>query len=457
MATDLIVDYNATVSSVAAQVDTTTQAYDGTEQVSYTMNKEFNVSKSLLTISTDNDSSTNSIIIRDSKISTASQYYAFGTTMFFKASVNDERQCGGMGFFVDGNGATGYFVSITSTSTAAAQGGNEFKFYKVKNGNKYLLDDSQSVSDAARLTGIYSGTSYKIDIFVNVGSTKTDLIAYVNGFKITASDSSKIVGSNTIAVLPKSSKIGLYANLGTAAFDYVYTMQIDSTQFNSANTYNIYKQSFSKTAIDVAYGDLFVSGTQEVDSSTSTKFVQEFGPVAREIRNIKTRYDSTPAFPKYITTGINQAVSVIGSKLSSFTADIYLLNNSGTYVPIDDGALTSFAIIGNTITTSSPLTYMDDTLDPYSPQEPVAFNSQWIQKYIDAKNLSDWIKNQWKNQQRTIELVTFANPLISVSDIITVDYPFNGLSSSNKFVVTNVTQVWKDGLETTITARSIYS
>lgn len=448
-----------TPAEVAAQAATTTGTYDGTEQISYTINKEFNVSKSLLTINTDGDATTNSIIVKDCQISTSGNYFAFGTTMFFKATINDSKQSGGLGFFLDRskNGATGYYISISTTSTAAAQGGNSFNFYKIINGKKYPLSDSQSVSDTSRLLGVYNGASYKIDVFVNVTSSKTYIHAYVNGFKITATDSTATVGGVAVAPLSKTSSIALYSALGTTAFDYVYAMPITKEQYDSSELYNIYKDNFAKTAIDLAYGDLFVSGLQETDSETNTKYVDEFGPVAREIRNIKTRYDSAPAIPKYVTTGLNQSVSVLGAKLGVFAAEAYVLNNSGTYVPISDGASTSFAIIGPTISKSSPITYMDTEVDKYSPQEPVTFDSQWIQREDDAKNLSIWIKEQWKNKQRTVDLTVFGNPLVSVSDIITIDYPYNDLSSTQKFVVTNVTQSWKDGLTTTITARSIYS
>jgi hypothetical protein len=451
--------YQATQASVASPANTSTGTYDGAEKVSYTVGKEFNVSKSLLTINTDSNDTTNSIIVKGSGIDTSGEYFAFGTTMFFKATLNDTKQSGGCGFFLNAssNGATGYYVSVATTSTAAAQGGNSFNFYKIINGKKYLLQDSQSVSDAAKLRGIYNGSSYKIDIFVDYGSTKTTLIAYVNGFKITATDATKTIGGVSVDRLSKTAFIALYANLGTAAFDYAYAMPITKSQYDSASLYNIYKDNFIKAGIDMAYGDLFVTGLQQTDSTTTTKYIDEFGPVAREIRNIKTRYDSSPAIPKYVTTGLNQAVSLLGQKLGVFTGEAYVLNNTGTYVPLSDGAMTSFAIIGPTISKSSPIEYMDTEIDKYSPQEPVTFDSQWIQRESDAKNLSDWIKKQWKNKQRVIDINVFGNPLVSVADIIVVDYPYNDLTNTQKFVVTNVTQAWRDGLTTTITARSIYS
>ena len=451
-----------TSTNSAGVADTSSKEYDGVELVSYTLNKEFTVEQSLLTINTDQSDSTVSVIRKNTGISTAGSYYAFGTTMFFKPTLEDLKQNAGMGFFLTdaSGGSTGYYVQIRTTSTAAAQGGNEFKFLKLVNGNITPLEDSQGVKDAAKLTSVYSGSAYKIDIYVKVSSGRVDLIGYVNGFKITASDSgTKFTSGNstsTIAKLATTNIVGLYARRGNVSFDYVYAIPVTKDQYDNAELFNVYKRQFANTAVANSYGDLFVTGIGKVEQ-TENGYIEEFGPVAREIRSIKVRYDATPAYPKYATTGVNQGVSVIASNLSTFTGEMYVLNNSGTYIPLDDSAGTSFAIIGNSIVQSSPLTYTQETSDPYSPAEPVSFDSQWIQKIDDAKNLYDWITNQWKNKQSVIKIKTFANPLVSIGDVVSVNYPFNGLDGTQKFVITNVTQSWGEGLNTDLTARSIYS
>ncbi len=441
--------------------DTSSATYDGVEEIaSYNIDKEFTVERSLLTVNTDQSDKTVSIVSKATSISTASQYYAFGTTMFFKPTLEDLKQNAGLGFFISGSGTTGYYVQIKTTSTAAAQGGNEFKFLKVYKGNITPLEDSQGVKDAQKLTAVYSGSAYKIDVYVKVSANRIDFVGYVNGFKITASDTgTKYTAAgvtSTIAKLPTTSNVGIYARQGSASFDYVYAIPITKDQYENAELFNVYQRQFANTAVTNSYGDLFVTGIGKVEQ-TEKGYIEEFGPVAREIRTVKVRYDATPAYPKYATTGVNKAVTVIASNLSTFTGEMYVLNNSGTYVPLDDSAGTSFAIIGNSVVQSSPLTYTEETSDPYSPVEPVSFDSQWIQKIDDAKNLYDWITNQWKNKQSVVKIKTFANPLISVGDVISVNYPFNGLDGTQKFVVTNVTQSWGDGLNTELVARSIYS
>jgi len=49
----------------------------------------------------------------------------------------------------------------------------------------------------------------------------------------------------------------------------------------------------------------------------------------------------------------------------------------------------------------------------------------------------------------------FGNPLISVGDIITVDYSYQGFTSTQKIIVVKVSQRYQGGLETEIVGRTL--
>jgi hypothetical protein len=134
---------------------------------------------------------------------------------------------------------------------------------------------------------------------------------------------------------------------------------------------------------------------------------------------------------------------------------VYLINNAGTWVPLDDSSLHSFSVIGNYVVTSGQHEYTDTTVNEYSNPEPVIFQSTWIQKEDDAKAISKWIKDLWSKQQVVVNLQVFGNPLISVGDIITINYPANNFDGTQKFVVMNVNSSFNQGLETSITARTL--
>lgn len=419
------------------------------------------VSKSLLTISKNNeDPQTISMAIKNTNINVSGSkpaHYAFGTTMFFKATTAESKQSGGIGFFVNQTGNTGYFLNIRTTETASTRGDTEVKLIKVNKGNNINIPDSQVLNTASQIKGIYGPQSYKIDINVKVTDSKISFIIFVNGFKITASDTQKNPSSIVNDILPRTSNVALYASLGTTNFDYVYAMPITLDKYNNSELVNIYDDDFASATSSIAYGDLFITGLANTNVGSDKPFIQEFGPVAREIRNIQFRYSTTPAFPKYPTTAANKFVKILGTNLSSFNAEMYLLNNAGTYIPLNSDTKTTVSILGNSIDQSSPLEYMDEEINQYVTQEPITFNSKWIQKYDDAKNLSTWIKGQLKNQQLKVLINVFGNPLISVGDVISISHSLSELSGTEKFLVTNVNQSWDGGLETTIQARSIYS
>ena len=52
-------------------------------------------------------------------------------------------------------------------------------------------------------------------------------------------------------------------------------------------------------------------------------------------------------------------------------------------------------------------------------------------------------------------MTIFGNPLISVGDIITVNYPYQGFTTSQKIIIVKVSQRFERGLETQIVGRTL--
>jgi hypothetical protein len=233
-------------------------------------------------------------------------------------------------------------------------------------------------------------------------------------------------------------------------------MPIKKEVYDMQGMDTIYNKHISATA-EIAYGDVFATGIPTVDSNSSTKYIEEFGPIAREIRYVKKRYERTPSYPKFTFQNLNKGVNVLASKLSSFDAELYLLNASGVSTAVSSNSGTQISVVGNNLVKSDQIVYTDEDNDKFGIQEPITFESYWIQKISDAKNLSDFIKSQWSKNPRVVSITTFGNPMISVSDLIAIKYEYHGLTGTEKFIVTDVNQSWNEGLETTIKARSIYS
>jgi hypothetical protein len=442
------------------RTDTPQDTYDG-EEVPAVMilpgeKNKVSISKSLFTIHSENtDANSYCAAVKDTGLATTSDYYAFGTTLYFSPSAYTSMQSGAFGFFTSNTAQTGYFIKIKTTANAKSNG-DEFSIGKVYKNSQKVITDKQSVTNAKNNVGeITAAIPYKIDVRVKVTGTKVYISAYINGFKITATDT-YVSAANPL--ISKSPYISLMVNMGSINFDYVYAISITEAQYASAELENIYSSQFSKASFSLAYGSMLTSGLKAIDSHTASKYVEEFGSVARELRVFSSKYqDLEPKFPKYMYNNLNTSVSVLGSDLTSFSATAYLLNSAGvtTNVASSDGS--KLSVFGNSLMKSEDLLYFDDETNKYEVTEQMTMDSTWIQNPGDAKKLSDWIKTQWSKRQRIVDMTVLANPTISVGDIITIDYAYQELTITDKFVITNVRQSWADGLETTITARSIYS
>ena len=440
-------------------VDPAATATPSTTTPKSVITKGVTVSKSLLIIdSLDDKPNSVTMAVRATGISTDSNYYSFGTTLFFKPESENatKESSGGISFFVNNDGKTGYVINIKTTGLAASDTSDEFQIlktsYNQEKGTTIIsrIADSQKVLKTSRVTNILQGTSYKLDVNVKVEPTKTTITAFIGGYSITAVD-------KTQGRLVASNKIGLFCSLGTIGFDYVYARSISEEDYKSNLVQEIYKTQFAQMSTNFIYGDLWLSGISKVQKNEPNIWIEEFGPVAREIKYIDKDYSRPPAAAKYISLNINKYVDLVGFNLSPFNVKAYVINNSGTFVPLEESSVSKVSVVGNSILNSGGLIYMDESLNKYDTQEPITFDSKWIQRESEAKELSDWIKTQWKNQQVSLNLEVVANPKIQIGDIISVDYAYHELEGTEKFIVNSISQTWSGGIKTTIQARSIYS
>jgi hypothetical protein len=413
------------------------------------------VEKSLFRVTNNSlDPTAYSIATKNTGISTSYSHYSFGTGMFFQSSVTNVDASGGIGFFTDSIGKSGYYVLMQTTSNTSNNSDKTVRLLKVVNGRVIELNDSQKKNPANPLTGILGATSYKVDIKVKVSSGVRVIDVYINNFKISAIDTDSNTSTDPInKVLSVTSNVSMVATTGSAYYDYLYAVPLEESEYNSGILQNVYNGQFNDTVLNFLYGEKILSNFNK--TSLKNGYLEEFGTVARELRKVNIKYESRPGYPLYPSLGINKFVNVLGSRLTSFGAEIYLINNAGTYVPLDDSSINSFSVIGNYLVTSGEHEYKDSTINEYTDPDPVVFESQWIQKESDAKSISNWIKNLWSKQQSVVTMQVFGNPLVSVGDVITINYPSNNLDGTKKFVVMNVTNSFNQGLETSITARTL--
>jgi hypothetical protein len=377
-------------------------------------------------------------------------YNTFGTTIFFDDQSKNPNQRGGFGFYFDESKQNGYFLQIRTTVDAVrATAPKEVSFFKVVDRKLYPLSDSQGI-DLDRIAGIYRGQTYKIDIKVKSAQTYVEIVAYINGFKITAIDTAS--SKNTIISPSKTIAAFSYAQTNTY-LDYVYARGIVVDEWTKQDSvYGVYNGSFSKNILDTSFGSNILD-TEDLEPSDSA--LEEFGTMAREIRKVKVRYNSRPGNPVYVSTGLSKLAKVIGEKLTSFGAEIYVLNNSSAFIPLEDGDENSFFVLGTTISKTGEYEQSSTKLSEFTVEEPIVFASNWIQSLPEAAALETWIKDNWSSKQITVSMKVFGNPFISVGDVIKIYHSYQSLDGSREFVVLTVDHQYDQGLETSIICRTL--
>ena len=190
--------------------------------------------------------------------------------------------------------------------------------------------------------------------------------------------------------------------------------------------------------------------------------------MARELRRIKARF-ANPGFPQYTQLINNDTVTVVGSAFDTFTLDTFVMNNTGAFTSLSDGKTKDFIVVGDFIDNSNQFEYMKPGLTDEEKQDQVGFESTWIQKEDEAKELAEWMTDQWSMQQKVITMQTFVNPILQVGDVIEVSYPSNHIYSSedltlpvgykrSRFVILSLDSTYDNASPptTTVVCRSIY-
>lgn len=388
------------------------------------------------------------------KLDTSKQYYAFGTTFFMKATGDTELNSGGIMIFSNEYGLDGYYISVQSTDSADLYDQNPFRILKIQNGVLKQITDSQDNKGGKKFGAIEDGQSYRVDVFIKATATSVDITAYIDGFVVFASDktSANLDASNKPNyVIAPTSRVSLVAAEGTLYFDYVYAKNITEEDYLNKSKYTVDISKLSSAIMQSAFGEKVLVNPVVEDSKIS---LEEFGAVAREIKSYKFNYD-TPGYASHASTGGNNRVTILNQQLYSHSAEIYVMNNSGLTVPLADGDGNSFIVAGKKFYRTGEIEYIDDSAGKFSTPRPVIFESTWIQNKDDVAALGEWIKQTWSKKQSLITMSVTGNPLLSVGDIVTIKYPYHGLDGTAKFVVTGIELSFSQGIQTSITCRTL--
>jgi hypothetical protein len=282
--------------------------------------------------------------------------FIIGTNMYFPLLINpkdsgatgEQRTISGIAFSLSADNKSGYFLSIASSqNTSGDKSYRDINFYKIVNGIPVKLTDEQKEGDSSIITGISGGKMYRVDIRANY-STPSGGSGKVLTLRISINNQSfLVVDQSPLATITE--KVGLISLQGVSAFDYIYTAPLTIQEFTSNESFDPYKGFLGGgSSIVKTFGDFIFN---QKSQQTNSVWLKEFGPVARELRRIQSRYQY-PGFPLYPSLVNNPDVTIAGASLDSFSMDVYVLNNTGAFTALANEEEKQFAVIGNKIVPS---------------------------------------------------------------------------------------------------------
>lgn len=409
---------------------------------------------------------------------TVADNFVIGTNMYFpllkkstdSRATGEQRTISGLAFSLNSDNTSGYFLSIaTSQNSNADKSYRDINFYKIVDGKPVKLTDQQKEDDGSIITNINGGKMYRVDIRANYSTPTVQAGQPTPGkvltLRVSINNKSFVIVDQTPITLTQ--KVGLMSLQGVSAFDYIYTAPITIEEFTADKSFDPYKGFLGgESSITKTFGDFIFN--QKAQQANST-WLREFGPVARELRRIQSRY-TTPGFPLYPALVNNSDVTIAGASIDSFSMDVYVLNNTGAFTALANDQEKQFVVIGNSIVPADSFEYIDPTLTDSQKQEIIGFDSTWIQRETEAKDLASWMTLQWSRQQKVVSLETFLNPIVQIGDVVEISYPNNDIYSSedsnipsgqsaSKFIVLSIDSTYdKDSPPTTsLACRSIHT
>jgi hypothetical protein len=324
---------------------------------------------------------------------------------------------------------------------------------------------------------VKDGSSLKFYLYINGVLIKivddTDPLPIYNNIAPFVRGASRVMFENIYALNNNYSQNTTFST-GTFAEGAFGDMEINASS------------SFQKYAVSGLIQSTYLSGIGPSEPPKYNIYFEEFGTIMREAAYFNVRYDK--AYPALYATLAPTFNKIKGYTVSNFIAGAYksdflVFNATDTALNLDSTSGNYLRILGVTFTQQSQheltvdefFNKRSDLSNPTFAQDALvrspekisqdyqdikfsrmtygkkqfSITAPFIQTQDDADNLMQWLSEKIMKPRRSIGVKIFANPMIQLGDIVTVDYKNNeGVSEAaiegTRFVVYSI-EYQKDG------------
>ena len=345
------------------------------------------------------------------------------------------------------------------------------------NGNaSILVDDGQFVgmskSMSTKTSTVYDLLVETEDLGGQEGAYRRKFYLYLNGTLIAS-----VQDDDAIPVTDDNKNFALFTRgKGLCLFEHAFMIgdnskNVVSPEFKNPifNNEKIDNSNYRKYLINPAILKTYLKELGSNQQPAYSLYFEEFGTIMRECAYFNIRYDKAyPALYSRISPTLNDSQGYVISNFRSnpYGAEFMIFNATDFALNLDESTGNYLRIQGVTFTQQSAhdLTvdeYFQKTSDLNNYENFTSLNNKYysiqnsrntygkkdftisgsyIQNIDTANSLMKWMVDKIMQPKKSVGLSIFANPMIQLGDIVTIDYNIDGVlqNSDARFVVYHI-------------------
>jgi hypothetical protein len=354
---------------------------------------------------------------------------------------------------------------------------------KLYEGLTNIIVDDGKFAGQYRMASEENPTVYDLSVeYQNVGTRRRFFLYLNNNLIATVDDTDPLPAYNNMALFVRGSSRVMFENIYALANNYSQNtaFQLDAPIASAFGDSEINaNDSMMKYAMSGVVQGTYLSGISSAEPPKFSMYFEEFGSIMREAASFNIKYDKAyPALYAKLSPTFNRlkGYSVSGFRAGSYGAEFLIFNATDTALSLDETSGNYLRIQGITFTQQSD---NDLTVDEYfsknsnlaDPQfigntlvsypnkikkdyedikisrmtygkKDFSLQVPYVQSHDDAESLMSWIIKKIMKPRKSLGVKIFANSMIQLGDIVSLDYVENGIdkvgSSASRFVVYNI-------------------
>ena len=407
---------------------------------------------------------------------------------------------GGLAVMINPSTNNGYYFEIiglgsNNLNDSQKENVNDVIFYKIKASGSSAIPIklyeglAGIIVDDGKFTGQYRmateerPTVYDLSVEYQDIGTRRRFFLYINNNLIAEiDDEDPLPVYNNMALFVRGSSRVMFENIYALGNNYSQNtaFKINAPIASAFGDSEINaNDSFMKYAMSGVVQATYLSGITSAEPPAFNMYFEEFGTIMREAASFNIKYDKAyPALYAKLSPTFNRLKGYVvsGFRAGSYGAEFLVFNATDTILSLDSTSGNYLRIQGITFSQESNV---DLTVDDYFSKNSNLANPElvgsslvvspfkikkdyqdiklsrmsygrkdfildvpYVQSHDAAEDLMSWVINKIMKPRKSVGVKIFANPMIQLGDIVSLDYTDNSIDmvspKSSRFVVYNI-------------------